>query len=372
MASRFPSRVRIIALAAWHSIRTLGGRKAPAAPRRILIAHHLLLGDTLMLTPLLAKLRANYPGAEIVMTTPKAIVPLYEKRPYGVQAVPYDPRDPSTFKALRSLRGFDLAIVPGDNRHGWLARALGAKWVTAHAGDRPAGKNLAVDELVPYSAKPSAWGDMVAELAPGNPPIPYRPADWPQPAHSAFPLPETPYCVLHVGASSPLKLWNNEKWRSLAEYLSGLGYRIAWSGGKGEDKYISAIDPRQEFVSYAGKLDLPQVWHLVKHAALLVCPDTGIAHLGRLVNTPTITLFGPGSDAICGAGDFWRNAPYRAITVPDFHCRNQHQLFRREIDWVRRCGRSPDECGAPACMHAITLDMVKSASHDFLGGARLN
>ena len=36
-------------------------RVEPIEPRRILIAHHLLLGDTLMLTPLLAKLRASHP-----------------------------------------------------------------------------------------------------------------------------------------------------------------------------------------------------------------------------------------------------------------------------------------------------------------------
>ena len=367
MASRFPSRVRVVALAAWHSLRTLGRRKAPADPGRILIAHHLLLGDTLMLTPLLAKLRARYPTAEIVMTAPKAVAPLYEKRPYGVRAIPYDPRDPATFQALYPLRGFDLAIVPGDNRHAWLARALGAKWVVAHAGDRPAYKDWAVDELAPYPAKPAAWGDMVAGLAPGEPPAPYRPTDWPQPTHAAFPLPATPYCVLHVGASSPLKLWDNEKWLSLAEYLSGLGYRIVWSGGKGEDKYLSAIDPQQKFISYAGKLDLPQVWRLIGHAALLVCPDTGIAHLGRLANTPTIALFGPGSDIICGAGNFWRNAPYRAVTASNFQCRNQHKLFRREIAWVQRCGRSLDECRTPACMHAIALDTVKSTAHDLLG-----
>jgi len=371
MASRFSSRVRIIALAAWHSIRTLGRRKAPTHPKRILIAHHLLLGDTLMLTPLLAKLRAQYPTAEIVMTTPKAIAPLYEKRPYGVRAIPYDPRDPATFKMLHSLRGFDLAIVPGDNRHSWLARALGAGWVIAHAGDRPPYKDWAVDERVPYPAEPAAWGDMVAELAAGGSHAPYHPTDWTQPTHDAFPLPETAYCVLHVGASSRLKLWNNEKWLSLAEYLSGLGYLIVWSGGKGEDKQIPAIDPQQKFISCAGKLDLPQVWHLIKQAALLVCPDTGIAHLGRLVNTPTITLFGPGSDIICGAGNFWRNAPYRTVTVPNFQCRNQHKLFRREIAWVQRCGRNLDECSTPACMHAITLDLVKSAAHDLLGDARL-
>ena len=46
--------------------------QARASPRRILVLHHLLLGDTLMLTALLAKLRAQYPAAEIAMTVAPA------------------------------------------------------------------------------------------------------------------------------------------------------------------------------------------------------------------------------------------------------------------------------------------------------------
>lgn len=370
MASRFTSRVRIITLALWHSLATLGRRRSPANPKRILIAHYLLLGDTLMLTPLLAKLREQYPGAEIVMTTPKAIAPLYEKHPYGVRAIPFDPRDPATFQALYALRGFDLAIIPGDNRHSWLARALGTKWVIAHAGDRPAYKNWPVDELIPYPDLPATWGDMIAGLIPGDSLAPYRPNDWPTPNHSHFQLPETPYCVLHVGASSPLKHWDNEKWLALAEYLAGLEYHVVWSGGKGEEKYISAIDPQQKFASFAGQLSLPQMWHLIDNASLLVCPDTGIAHLGRLVNTPTITLFGPGSDIICGKGKFWSNSPYHAITIRDFPCRNQQKLFRREVSWVRRCGRGLQECSTPQCMHAIDLADVTTLAEEILGTAK--
>lgn len=357
MASRFSSRVRIITLALWHSLATLG-RRPPVNPERILIAHHLLLGDTFMLTPLLAKLHEQYPAAEIVMATPKAIAPLYEKHPYGVVAIPFDPRDPTTFQALHALRGFDLAIVPGDNRHSWLARALGAKWVIAHAGDRPAYKNWPVDELVPYPLQATAWGDMVAELVPGAPPAAYEPEAWPSPACAPFTLPEAPYCVLHVGASSSLKLWDNDKWLALATYLSQQGYNVVWSGGPGEQSLIAATDPEERYPSYAGQLDLAQLWHLISKASLLVCPDTGVAHMGRLTNTPTVTLFGPGSDIICGAGNFWRNSPYQPVTVENFACRDQRILFRREIPWVRRCGRSTNECSAAACMAAIPLKAV--------------
>ena len=57
-----------------------------------------------------------------------------------------------------------------------------------------------------------------------------------------------------------------------------------------------------------GALDLAQLWHLLAGAELLVAPDTGVAHLGRIVGAPTVTLFGPGSALLCGAGDFWRDA----------------------------------------------------------------
>ena len=361
MASRASARLATVALALRHTLTTLGRRAPSASPQRILIAHHLLLGDTLMLTPLLAKLRERYPAADIVMATPRAIVPLYAWRPYGVRAMAFDPRDPATLAAIRAAGGFDLAIVPGDNRFAWLARAAGANWVVAFAGDRPASKNWAVDELVPYPATPAAWGDMVAGLIAGPPPQPYRATDWPAPTCVAFELPAAPYCVLHVGASSPLKSWPAANWRALADSLAQRGFLVVWSGGRGEEKLVEEIDPEGRYPNYTGKLDLPQLWHLLAGARLLVCPDTGVAHLGRLTGTPTVTLFGPGSALICGAGDFWRDAPYRAITVADFPCRDQNILFRRAIPWVRRCGRGPRECAVAACMNAVTGDAVLDA-----------
>jgi hypothetical protein len=36
-------------------------------------------------------------------------------------------------------------------------------------------------------------------------------------------------------------------------------------------------------------------------------------------------------------------------------------LFRREIDWVRRCGRTLAECPHPRCMDGVELDAVVAA-----------
>lgn len=361
MSSRTPSRFLVIALALLWRVWTLGRRRPAANPQRILVAHHLLLGDTLMLTPLLAKLRERYPQAEIVMTTPKAIAPLYRHKPYGVVAIPYDPRDFAALVKLLKTVGYDLAIVPGDNRYSWLALALGARWIIAFAGDRPAYKNWPVDELIPYPDAPAAWGDMVAGLIAGAAPAPYRPAVWPDPECEPFVLPKSPYCVLHVGASTPLKYWENGKWAALANYLTKSGFQIVLSAGPRELDIVKEIDPAATYSSYAGQLNLPQLWMLIKNAKLLVSLDTGVAHLGRIVGVPTVTLFGPGSATICGPGEFWRNSAYRGVFADNFPCRDQKTLFKREVKWVRRCGRGLDECSEPRCMKAIDLQDVYHA-----------
>ena len=80
------------------------------------------------------------------------------------------------------------------------------------------------------------------------------------------------------------------------------------------------------------------------------------------MNTPTIALFGPGSAQLAGAGRFWRDAPYRALVVDPFPCRDQHVLFKREVAWVTICKRSLAECPSPRCMHALDVGMVADAA----------
>jgi len=367
MPRRIPTRLLVLRHAFTQWLISLGRRQPPPEPKRILIVHHLLLGDTLMLTPLIAKLRALFPQAEIVMTVPKSIAPLYQQRPYGVTARAWDPRDPGTLMELLKQSGFDLAFVPGDNRFSWLALALGARWIVAFSGDRPAYKNWPVDEAIPYPVVPATWGDIVAGLVEGKAPSSYRPEAWGDPEHLHFELPSSPYCVLHVGARSSHRQWGKERWADLAAHLTRRGLTVAWSSGPGEAAQVSAIDPEGRYASYAGKLDLAQVWHLLKRASLLVCPDTGIAHMGRVVNVPTVVLFGPGSATLFGAGEFWKQSPYRAITVDNFPCRDQRMLFKREIPWMAHCSRGPNECGNNLCMQVIGLDTVESAIESLLG-----
>ena len=363
--SRFGVRARVVGHAlALRLVR--GPRQRPGQVRRALVAHHLLAGDTLMLTPLLAKLRAVYPGAEIAMTMRPALAPLYAGRPYGVQALPFDPRDPATLRELLAgSHGFDLALVPGDNRYSWLAAALDAAWVVAFAGDRPAPKSWMVDELVPFPDVPMAWSDMNLRLVPGAFAEKYHPADWPAPPCVPFERPANPYAVLHVEASTALRRWESGKWLALANRLAAAGTTPVWSSGPAGRKLIEEIDPQGKFQALGHRLDLAQLWHLLAGAALLVSVDTSVAHMAKLTHTPTVTLYGPSSGLLFGRGRFWSDAPFREVTVEDFPCRDQRTLFKRRIEWVRRCqrnvGRAAAECAEPRCMQAIGVEQVIAA-----------
>ncbi len=364
MKSRSSTRFSIAAKAV---ARRGFARRKPADPREILVVATYLVGDALLQAALLAKLRERYPSASIRMTMAPAVVPLFAGLPYRVEARGFNPRDAGTLAALSECPAPDLAIVPGDNRNSWLAAALGARWIVAFAGDRPAYKSWPVDEEIPMPSRPVAWSDMSTGLAEGPAPARYRPADWPAPPAAAFDRPHGRYAVLHVEASTPLKHWESAKWLSLANALSKMSITPVWSSGRDGEGLIRRIDPGKTYQALGHALDLPQLWHLVADATLLVCPDTSVAHIGKLTFTPTVCLFGPSSAELFGKGEFWRDAPFAAVTMADFPCRDQHTLFKRRIEWIRRCQRSTDECAEPRCMHAIGVEAVLAAVKELTG-----
>jgi ADP-heptose:LPS heptosyltransferase len=346
--------------------RMSGEHARPAVPKRILVLHQLLLGDTLMLSALFARLREKYPQAEIVMTCAPALLPLYAGRPWGVRSIVWDERIAGLTWALIRSGPYDLVLIPAENRLSWLAVAVGAQWIAAFAGDRPAYKNWPIDELQPFSATPVAWGDMVAGLADSVLPQPFQPDSWPAPPCRPYAAPRRPYCVLHVGARSPLRYWHAARWREVADALADGGFEIAITCGAHEAALAGQIDPEHRHHHYAGSLDLPQLWHLLHASRLVVSLDTGIAHLARSASASMVVLFGPGSAKLFGAGRFFSALPERKVYIPDFFCRDQNIIFRRPLNWAKHCARGLDQCQDAKCMHAIETTMVLKAVAEVL------
>ncbi len=337
----------------------------PETASKVLVLHELLLGDTLMLAPLFAALRSRYPAAEIFVTANPAYAALFSGQPYGIRVLPYSERVPKALAGLAQAKGCDIAILPADNRHAIAARAIGARWIVGFAGSGSGWRNRAVDELVALPQQPAALADMFIRLSGISEPeaaaLSYHAGDWQAPEFAEFDRPDTPYAVLHVGAGSPLRLWEPEKWRAVADVLVAQGLSVAWSAGRGEIGLVREIDPAGRFKSYAGALDLAQVWHLLAGAHFAIVLDTGISHLAKLTRTPTAVIYGPGSAQLFGKGSFWRDNRYSAVTLPNFACRDQQILFNRPIKWVRRCNRTTTDCPRARCMDGIVPAQVIAA-----------
>jgi ADP-heptose:LPS heptosyltransferase len=205
--SRGLNRLRAAAGALLDALTTSRLRSRPAHPQKILVLHELLLGDTLMLAPLLAALRYQYATAEIFVTANPAYARLFSGRPYGVRVLPYSTRQPHALEALSPARDCDLAILPGENSHAIAARSIGAKWITGFAEGRPGWRNHVIDEPVSFPGVSMALADMFVLLSGGEQPsgnrMRYKAGDWPAPECTGFPKPQQPYAVLHVGAGSP-------------------------------------------------------------------------------------------------------------------------------------------------------------------------
>lgn len=366
--SRATVRAALVAAALPVVLRNRLSGKPRTPPRRILIAQLSLLGDTLMLAGLMAKLRTHHREAAIAITVPQAYAELFAGRPYGVEAIAWNPRDMASLRRLRAAGPFDLALVPADNRFGWLAAAAGARSIVGFAGDARRLKTLPLTVQRPLPGRPAAFGDFAATLIDGEAPVPYRVGDWPPPPAPPVSTPAGDYAVLHLGASSPHKLWPADRWQAALALLQARGLSPVLVAGRGEDALCDAVDPARRLARHAGTLGLAQYWHLLAGARLLLCPDTGIAHLARLAGTPTVALFGPGSPVLFGAGDFWREAPYTALWDADVPCRDQHAVFEKPLPWARQCWRSTAQCGDPRCIRAITVEQVRAAIDSRLQG----
>jgi ADP-heptose:LPS heptosyltransferase len=111
------------------------------------------------------------------------------------------------------------------------------------------------------------------------------------------------YAVVHPGAASPARRWPVERFAAIARALADGGHRVVVTGVAPERSLAAEVVDgagRAQVSSWAGRLDLGAMAALVRSADLVVCGDTGVAHLATAVSTPSVVLFGPLSPKLWG------------------------------------------------------------------------
>jgi ADP-heptose:LPS heptosyltransferase len=100
------------------------------------------------------------------------------------------------------------------------------------------------------------------------------------------------YACLHPGASVPERRWPAARFATVARALAARGLRVVLTGSASERPLTAAVAAESggRCLDLAGQTDLGSLGALLSEARLIVCNDTGVAHLAVAVGLPGVIV----------------------------------------------------------------------------------
>lgn len=286
------------------------------AAARVLLYRALGLGDFLTGVPAYRAARRAHPDAEVVLAAPEAL------RPLALLTGAVDTFLSTPELATPAWSGEPPELVV--NLHGSGPQSHRALLPLTHpqewwlrAPNRP-------DSLV----ETTTLGGVGRLVAYGRPELGVEGPDWRDDEHEVARwcrlvewagMPANPddlglavpdvdpvvrgATVIHPGAADQSRRWPADRFASVAKQLSASGYRVVVTGVSDERALAESVADGAGLPAssvLAGSLDLSALAALVASARLVVCGDTGVAHLATAYGTPSVVLFGAMSPALWG------------------------------------------------------------------------
>ncbi|SDK99629.1 glycosyltransferase family 9 protein [Nonomuraea jiangxiensis] len=277
----------------------------------LLVLRGLGLGDLLTAVPALRALRQAFPGHRITLAAPRALEALLPLT--GAVDAQVDVRGPGPVPFERP----DIAV----NLHGRGPQSIDAL------------RRTDPGRLISFGTGP-AWQDGVHEVRrwcgllewygiradPGD--LTLGVSDRTGPA------------IVHPGAAYPARRWPPERFAEVAAELddvvvTGNAEEVPLAERVAE---LAGLPPERML---AGRTSLGDLIDLVSRSKLVVCGDTGVAHLATAFCVPSVVLFGPVSPSLWGPPPGWRHVALWAGRSGDPHGeRVDPGLLRIEVSEV--------------------------------------
>ncbi len=366
-------KLRHLLLKAFAQKYGLRKRRPDSPPRKVLLIRPDHVGDLLLATPSIRRLRRELGGDSngvrlVGMVGPwgKAVwrnneflddlitcrFPGFERAPKRNPIAPYV----LLFRCASSLRkrDFDTAVVMRFD-HWWGA------WLAAESGI-PHRIGFDVPDVAPFLTDPVPYTPdlheaeqnwrLLQELLPADRKDGSRLADRlyfsPEPGSAARAeklLQESGiepsrdrFIVIHPGSGAPVKRWEPRKWAAVARVAYQRGYKVVLTGGPGEESLTAEIAADCDFpvADLAGRTSLDVLAEVLKRARLVMGPDSGILHLASSQGTPTLGLYGPADPKLFGPWppgsgkvvmSHWDCAPCGRLDFPESELEN-HRCVR--------------------------------------------
>ena len=368
-------------------------------PRRILIRGVNWLGDAVMTTPALMRLREAFPQAHLTLSTPQKLAGLWLHHPAVDEVIPFAPHE-NIFAVSKKLRAAkcDLAVIlPNSPRAAlevWLA---GIPLRLGYA--RPWRNVLLTQTVAPRAAAVKMHKRSSAEiqmLVARSPQPTNREPIFPEAAHQLYEylhltavlgvsaVPLAPHMVvtleelaaakkkfglealsmpilgLNAGAEyGPAKRWPVEKFIAAAREIQRC-YPCFWLlfGGSNDAPITEQIESTLggqsgAVLNLAGKTSLRELMSLLKLCRVVLTNDTGPMHVAAALGTRVVVPFGSTSPALTGPG-LPRDPRHHFVTAnaPCSPC------FLRECPIDFRCMR---DIGMERVVNAVTQSLSESS-----------
>lgn len=291
---------------------------------RILVRGTNWLGDAVMTTPALERLRSSFPHAQITLLATPLTAGLFEESSFINDIIEFRRREEgvnafwATARLLRA-RCFDLAVLFQNAFEAALLVWLGG--VKLRIGFAEQGRGLLLTHRLHRGAQHRNrhqsldYLDIVAEcervclgkhFQPAiEKPLPSLVASARQKVLAAQLLqqlqinsPERPLVALNTAATnSRAKCWPEERFAALADgLLAEMNAQVILIGAASERASAANVIRRMNrpgAINLAGETTMAELIGLLAVCSLLVSNDTGPAHVAAALGTPTLTIFGP-------------------------------------------------------------------------------
>jgi heptosyltransferase-2 len=279
--------------------------------RVLVVTKFRYLGDTIVATPFLRRLKDARPDDEITLLAGPSIPTLLERCPYLADVIPFDPKGPGglrrSLRLARDLRerGFETAYLLNRSLHSaFVARAAR---IPRRIGFDTEHRGPLLTTRVPYD-----WNkldrDCALDLlaADGISAIPAMPELWVSEQEKKLArerlaelgLDGAEIIGMQPGANDPeVREWGAEKFAATAERLaSETGARILFFGSESErpvSEEVAAKTTTANPVILAGQTGLREALALISLCRLWVGNDGGLLHAAVALCPASVGIFGP-------------------------------------------------------------------------------
>lgn len=278
--------------------------------QKILIIHPQRVGDLIVATPLFAEIKKNYPYVEIFALITRSNEQLLKNNPHVEKLFFYEEgktnsKEYAELINLLKQEKFDLVIDLQNTFFTWqrvtIPYRTGARyrigfmrwgyrgfintheidinnnWDNKHPLLALNSLNIKIDEIKYDIFLSKEDEDHVSRLL------------------KEAGIEKDQYIIINPGNYSDFKTWPGDSYAEVADFLiNNYKCKIIFTGIKNEYNFSEGIIKimKNKAVNFVGKTDLITYCALIKHAKLVITPDSSAVHIASAFNVPTIAFYG--------------------------------------------------------------------------------